>query len=292
MSILSSFVRKISAPVATVASFVPNPIGQGVALGAGLIAQDTARREFKNAQEKEFSGMEFDLGGRASTFRDPYAGTLIPNQGVSNQGETGFFSTLRSGLRETGGFISDVFSSGIPQLLGYNRPKGVGQQPAVTTVTNKGAQESQGSGSIQAGVGGVLPSLVSAGRGLLKSPLGQLALGTGTGVALSGLSGQPSGMRITRKMKSQARMILNMTGGNLSAAAEILGIDEQMLVMILLKRFRNDGPVVTKAALRKTKQTVRRLKSMCDMYDDLRPRATTRRRSPMKRASTTTLIKN
>lgn len=291
MSILSSFVRKISAPVAQVASFIPNPIGQGVAFGAGLIAQDTARREFKKAQEKELSNMEIFGSSTGSTFRDPYAGTLIPNQGVSNQGETGFFSTLRSGLRETGGFISDVFASGIPQLFGKQRPLGVGQQPAVTTVTNVGAQESQGSGSIQAGVGSVLPSLVSAGRGLLKSPLGQLALGTGTGVALSGLGGQPSGMRITRKMKSQARMVLNMTGGNLSAAADILGIDENTLVMILLKRFRNDGPVVTKAALRKTKQTVRRLKSMCDMYDSLRPSAT-RRRTPMKRSSTTTLIKN
>ena len=292
MSLLSSFVRKISAPVATVASFVPNPIGQGVALGAGLIAQDTARREFKKAQEKELSNMEIFGGGRGSTFTDPYAGSLIPNQGVSNQGETGFFSTLRSGLRETGGFISDVFASGIPQLFGKQRPIGVGQQPAVTTVTNVGAQESQGSGSVQAGVGSMLPSLVSAGRGLLKSPLGQLALGTGAGVALTGVGGQPSGMRITRKMKSQARMVLNMTGGNLSAASQILGIDENMLVMILLKRFRNDGPVVTKAALRKTKQTVRRLKSMCDMYDDLRPRATTRRKTPMRRASTTTLIKN
>ena len=125
---------------------------------------------------------------------------------------------------------------------------------------------------------------------MLKSPLGQVALGGGAGLALSGMNGQPSGMRITRKMKSQARMVLNMTGGNLSAAAQMLGIDEQTLVMILLKRFRNDGPVVTKAALRKTRQTVRRLKSMCDMYDSLRPTAT-RRRSPMKRA-TTTLIKN
>ena len=71
MSILSSFVRKISAPVATVASFVPNPIGQGVALGAGLIAQDTARREFKKAQEKELSNMEIFGGGRGSTFSDP-----------------------------------------------------------------------------------------------------------------------------------------------------------------------------------------------------------------------------
>lgn len=280
---------------------IPATIGFASGGGAGAIVgglsgaqAEKAQRQFKQkqkAQEQEYSGMEIFGGGKGSTFRDPYAGTLIPNQGVSNQGETGFFSTLRSGLRETGGFIQDVFASGIPQLFGKQRPVGVGQQPAVTTVTNVGAQESQGSGSIQAGVGSILPSLVSAGRGLLKTPLGQIALGGGAGLALSGMGGQPSGMRITRKMKSQARTVLNMTGGNLSAASEILGIDENTLVMILLKRFRNDGPVVTKAALRKTKQTVRRLKSMCDMYDSLRPTAT-RRRSPMKRASTTTLIKN
>ena len=278
---------------ATIGFATGGPAGAIVGGLSGAQAEKT-QRQFKQkqkAQEQEYIGMEIFGGGRGSTFRDPYAGTLIPNQGVSNQGETGFFSTLRSGLRETGGFISDVFASGIPQLFGKQRPVGVGQQPAVTTVTNIGAQESQGSGSIQAGIGSMVPSLVSAGRGLLKSPLGQLALGSGAGLALSGINGQPTGMRITRKMKSQTKMVLNMTGGNLSAASDILGIDENTLVMILLKRFRNDGPVVTKAALRKTKQTVRRLKFMCDMYDSLRPTAT-RRRSPMKRATTTTLIKN
>ena len=84
--------------------------------------------------------------------------------------------------------------------------------------------------------------------------------------------------------------------GDLSNAtvlfAQLSGIEvnEQQYVMILTKRFRNDGPVVTKAALRKTKTTIRRMKNMCDMYDSLRP-AATRRRTPMKRA-TTTLIKN
>lgn len=290
MSLLSNLVKQ-AAPI--VATFSPDPVTKAIATGATIQYQrQEASYQRKLAEERRRKQeMEFFNGSTGSTFRDPYAGTLIPNQGVSNQGETGFFSTLRSGLRETGGFISDVFASGIPQLFGKTRPPGVGQQPAVTTVTNVGAQESQGSGSVQAGVGSVLPSLVSAGRSLLKSPLGQVALGGGAGLALSGMNGQPSGMRITRKMKSQARMVLNMTGGNLSAAAQMLGIDEQTLVMILLKRFRNDGPVVTKAALRKTRQTVRRLKSMCDMYDSLRPTAT-RRRSPMKRATTTTLIKN
>jgi hypothetical protein len=92
-------------------------------------------------------------------------------------------------------------------------------------------------------------------------------------------------------MKAQARSLLNMTGGNLSLTADFLGISEQQLVFILLKRFRNDGPFVTKAALRKTKSTIRKMKNMCDMYDDLRPAA--RRRTPMRRkSSTTTLIKN
>ena len=93
-------------------------------------------------------------------------------------------------------------------------------------------------------------------------------------------------------MKSQARMVLNMTGGNLSATADMLGIDQNTLIMILLKRFRNDGPVVTKAALRKTKQTIRRLHSMQDVLKSITPTATMRRRAPMKRATTTTLIKN
>ena len=102
--------------------------------------------------------------------------------------------------------------------------------------------------------------------------------------------GQQSSMRITRKMKAQYRAVLNLNMGNYEAAADMIGVSTDMFVMVLLKRFRNDGPVVTKAALRKTKTTVRRLKSMCDMYDSLRPSAT-RRKTPMKRASTT-LISN
>ena len=99
-------------------------------------------------------------------------------------------------------------------------------------------------------------------------------------------------MRITRKMKSQARMVLNLAQGNISVAADILNISEDMLVTILLKRFRNDGPVVTKAALRKTKQTIRRLHNMQDVLKSITPTAAGRRRAPMKLATTTTLIKN
>ena len=278
--------------------FVLSGGNPAAAFASGVQADKEARAKKKAkrianeriAQEAEFMEIFGAPRSSISTINQNLAATT-PTIGTQSSGE-GFFSTIRSGLRETGGFISDVFSSGIPQLLGVNRPRGIGQQPAVTTVTNVGAQESQGSGSIQAGMGALLPNVLGGARSLLKSPLGQLALGTGTGVALSGVGGQSSGMRITRKMKSQARMVLNLAQGNISVAADILNISEDMLVMILLKRFRNDGPVVTKAALRKTKSTIRKLHNMQDVLKSITPTSAGRRRAPMKRATTTTLIKN
>ena len=223
---------------------------------------------------------------------DQPTGTASPRSSTANAGNTGFFGTATNFFNQAGNFLSSAFGSGIPQLFGVNRPQSAAQQPAVTTNTGSMAQETQGSGSIQAGFGSLLPTITGAARSLIKSPLGQTAFGTGLGLGVSMIGSDGKQMRITRKMKSQARMILNMTGGNIQQAASILNISEDQLIFILLKRFRNDGPVVTKAALRKTKSTIRKLKNMCDMYDDLRPAA--RRRSPMKRAtrSSTTLIKN
>ena len=218
--------------------------------------------------------------------------SLQPNMAGMSTQNAGFGAGFGSFLTDVGKNIVSPFAGLATQLAPFFG-KSVQQQPAVTTTRGLGGQETQGSGSIQAGFGGALVPGISAVSRFLKTPTGG-AIGTGLlGLGASTLfDGQPTGMRVTRKMKSQARTILNMTGGNISLAADILNIDEQTLIMILLKRFRNDGPVVTKAALRKTRQTVRRLKSMCDMYDDLRPRAAARRKTPMRRASTTTLIKN
>ena len=162
---------------------------------------------------------------------------------------------------------------------------------ATTTTGNLGAQESQGSGAVQAGMGTILGPALNVGRSILKSPFGQIGTGLGAIGLGSLMTADGRQMRVTRKMKAQARMLLNMTGGNLQATADMLGIDTQTLVFILLKRFRNDGPVVTKAALRKTKSTIRKLKGMCDMYDDLRP-AARRRTTTRRKMAGTTLISN
>ena len=285
-----------------VSRIVPAAIGfaTGGPIGAATaaMATESAKRDERiikrniARQQKELENMEFfgSTGSSIPTIQQNLARTTPVVSTASSGG--GFFDTVRGGLREVGGFVSDVFGSGLPQLFGVQRPAGIAQQPAVTSVTNIGAQESQGSGSIQAGAGQLLAPVLQGARNLLKTPQGQLALGGGTGLVASMFSGDGKQMRITRKMKSQARMVLNMTGGNLAATADMLGIDQNTLIMILLKRFRNDGPVVTKAALRKTKQTIRRLHSMQDVLKSITPTATMRRRAPMKRATTTTLIKN
>lgn len=288
MSVLSKLVRNIAPTVAGITSIIPNPTAQIVGGVASVIASDTAKKQQQQALEKDISGMELFNN------QSPSIGAVqVPPYRPATQqaGQGGFFGGVSDFFKGAGEVITSAFGSGIPQLLGVGRPRNVQQQPAITSVTNVGAQESQGSGSIQAGMGGLLPQVVGAARGLLKSPLGQVGLGTAAGGAISfiGADGRP--MRMTRRMKAQARSLLNMTGGNLSLTADFLGISEEQLVALLLKRFRNDGPVVTKAALRKTKSTIRKLKNMCDMYDDLRPAA--RRRTPMRRArSSTTLIKN
>lgn len=251
--------------------------------------QERAINAYNAQQEIRRQQLETNFGSNMPT--------AFPTPRPASIGQQGFFARLGNVASTVGDTLLSGLESAVPSVInraifGGTRPATAAQGPALTTVTNVGAQESQGSGSIQAGAGSLLaPVLQQAGR-LLKSPAGQVAIGTGTGLAFSMAGSQPTGMRITRKMKSQARMVLNMTGGNIPAAADILNISDDMLVTILLKRFRNDGPVVTKAALRKTKQTIRRLHSMQDVLKSITPTSTGRRRAPMKRATTTTLIKN
>ena len=288
MSFLSNIIKDVAPIVATVAPFVPG--GQPVALvaSAKVAADQKAAAKFQQEKAKERLNMvDFGL--------DAYGTTPRTNMSVPATQNAGFFDRLSSFGSRVGTSSLNILENVLPgvltgKILGTPTISS-SKQPAVSTTLNVGAQESSGSGTIQAGIGSALPSLVNFGSRLLRSPGGQLGLGTAAGGALTLLGSDGKQMRITRKMKSQARMVLNLTGGNISAAADILGVDDNTLVMILLKRFRNDGPVITKAALRKTRQTMRRLKSMCDMQSDLLPR-TTRRRAPMKRATTTTLIKN
>ena len=288
MSILSSLVRKAAPIVATVAPFVPG--GQPVAALATVVTASNIRRE-RTAQEKELSGMELfgnQMPSRGAVQVPPYVSPTTTQNAGFGSSIGGFFERVGTGtLGVLENVLPGVLSSKILGQPVQRANVGVAQ----TTTGNLGAQESQGSGTIQAGVGSMLPQIIGGARQILKSPLSQIGIGTGAGVIGSMLGQDGKQMRVTRKMKAQARMLLNMTGGNLQATADMLGIDTQTLVFILLKRFRNDGAVVTKAALRKTKSTIKKLKGMCDMYDDLRPSAR-RRTTTRRKMASTTLISN
>jgi len=276
---------------------IPGAGGAIAGLAAGTVAAGEAKKKARKEQAQFAKEREKIMASYPSGF-DPVTGSFNSSMPTTQQaGMGGFFGGVSDFFKGAGEVIGSAFGSGLPQLFGVNRPRSVGQQPAITTVTNVGAQESQGSGSIQAGVGGLVPSLVSGARSLIKSPLGQVAFGTGVGGALSLLDSSGRQVRITRKTKRLAQQAYQLSFGDLSSATALfaqlsgMSVNEMQFVQILTKRFRNDGPVITKAAVRKTRSTLRKMKNMCDMYNSVAKAPARRRASPMKRA-TTTLIKN
>jgi len=283
---ISSIVSRI-VPVA-VGFATGGPVGATTA----ALSTEAAKRQEKKIKEQNNRAIAENQRRQEMAIGDPtiYSPPL-PMARPANLGNTGGFgSSFGTFLTDVGrnilNPIGQIFSS--PALTPFISAQSRGQ-PAQPTLGGQMGQETSRSGTQEAFVGGFGNIAGQAAR-FLRSPVGQIGTGTAIGGALSLLDGSPSGVRITRKMKSQYRAVLNLAQGDYSLASNMIGVSEDFFIMVLLKRFRNDGPVVTKAALRKTKTTVRRLKSMCDMYDSLRPTAT-RRRSPMKRASTT-LISN
>ena len=213
---------------------------------------------------------------------------------------TSLGQTIGNFGRDVGGFVSDI----APALSLF----GVGNQPQRTnagtaiSVDVGRPQESASSGEILGANLGLAPALFQAGRNFLRTPGGQTALGFGAGAIGSALMDGGNGMpRITRRMKSDVRKIYMMAGMDPNATAQILNnlgtyprmnFDASLVFFILTKRFRNDGPVVTKAAVRKTKTTLRRMKGVVDMYNSVcKP---TTRRAPARRAApkAVQLIKN
>ena len=170
------------------------------------------------------------------------------------------------------------------------------------TINMSPPTETASSGEILGANLGMGSALVQAGRQFARSPAGQGLIGGGLGFAgaalMDGGNGKP---RITRRMKSDVRKIYMMSGMDPNATAAILNnlgtypkfnFDASLVFFILTKRFRNDGPVVTKAAVRKTKTTLRRMKGVVDMYNSVcKP---TTRRAPARRATpkAVQLIKN
>ena len=130
---------------------------------------------------------------------------------------------------------------------------------------------------------------------------GAVATGLGTGVAVNALSG--SGMQRekpvltqSRRNKARVRQLVNFMGIEGAAAflsqASGVSVTPNDVVMLLLRTFRNDGAYITKAQVRNLRRTTNRFKSLEKQVKEATSMTRTTRRPAVRRASSTTLIKN
>tara|TARA_B100000767_G_C19750475_1_gene530570 strand:- start:285 stop:1163 length:879 start_codon:yes stop_codon:yes gene_type:complete len=278
---------------------VPTVLG-GVTGGPMGAFQAAANVERQKANERNRSkNMIFTQEGSSNRAFQGGMNSLAPR---GNEG--GFFSDIGRSIGSfgtgLGQFASDI--SPLTSLFGIGGGSGRSNQGAATTIINQRPDETSMSGEILGANLGMGANLLTQGARFLRSPGGQGLIGGGLGLGAMALGGGDSGkVRITRRMKADVRRIYMMAGMDPNATAQILNnlgtyprmdFNTSLVFFILTKRFRNDGPVVTKAAVRKTRSTLRRMKGVVDMYNSVcKP---TTRRAPMRRAtkSAVQLIKN
>jgi len=223
---------------------------------------------------------------------------------------TGFLGGGAQAQRVVGGAAQAVSEavSGIgeskPDVATAPRQAGVDSAATVLPVSQTGMLMPQQPRMMpqQAFIGGAgLGALAQQGIGAL----GRVLTKPGVGGALTGLGagaiadffiddmGRTRKLIITRKLQRDTKKLFMMTGGNLRVVSQqsnfFLGknLSEEQILMILFKTFKNQGPYVTKAAVRKTRQTIRKMETLCDLKDRLAP---PKRRAPARRRTMSTSI--
>ena len=286
-----------------------NPIALGFDFATG-IAKANREEEVRKQVEATQGLTGFEVFGQ--DYKQTQVGDDMQEQGFFSNLASGFTSTLGDVARTLTGIagpantIAGFFGSDTPIIGPTNRnPSVTGTVPAENKNTGTIAGNvntiggNRGMLPQQAFIGG-LPSLIGTASRVLRSPGALTGIGGGAIGAFLGQGSAQSTPRITRRMRSEVRRLLMLTGGNFDIVSQFMNqsgkyprinFTPQVLMMILIKRFRNDGSFVTKAAVRKTRSTIRKLKSMSNLLKEV---STTRTRRTTRRMSTgsTTLIKN
>ena len=153
----------------------------------------------------------------------------------------------------------------------------------------------------QAGFGALAPFVTGVGR-LLGSKTGQIATGVGTAVGLGstqfmGMNGKEKPVLTqSRRNKAKVRQLVNFMGiegtANFLSQSMNVNVTPNDVVNLLLRTFRNDGAYITKAQVRNLRRTTNRFKSLEKQVKEATSMSRTTRRAPVRRASSTTLIKN
>ena len=155
----------------------------------------------------------------------------------------------------------------------------------------------------QAFIGAPAINTLVQGAGRLLSRPGVGGALTGIGASLGfdtvvDMFGNEKKLVITRKLQRDVKKVFMLAAGDIgfvSANSMMLfgkQLSEDQILMILFKTFKNQGPYVTKAAVRKTRATIRKMETLCDLKDRLCP---PKRRAPARRrtmsAQTITQVK-
>lgn len=286
-----------------------NPLTIGLDVARG-IAKANREQEIREQVEKSQGLTGFEVFGQ--DYKQEQAGNMSTEQGFFSNLASGFTSTLGdvartlSGIAGPANTIAGFFGSDTPIIGPTNRnPSITGTVPSENKDTGTIAGNTQTIGvnrnmiPQQAFIGG-LPNLIGTASRVLRTPGALTGIGGGAVGAFLGSGSPQQTPRITRRMRSEVRRLLMLTGGNFDIVSQFMNqsgkyprinFTPQVLMMILIKRFRNDGSFVTKAAVRKTRSTIRKLKSMSNLLKEVsttRTRRTTRRMT----SGSTTLIKN
>ena len=220
-------------------------------------------------------------------FKAPQAGRII-GEGISGftsrAGEVLDVSERPAGV-DSAATVSPVSQTSQVQTPGISpAAQGFGMQPAPQ----------------QAFIGGLAP-LVGQGIGqaarLLSRPgvaptVGGFAAGAVADFFVDQF-GNAKKLVITRKMQRDVKKLFMMSGGDFNMTAQLYrmatgrSITGEQVVQIITKTFKNQGPYVTKAAVRKTRSTIRKMETLCDLKDRLAP---PRRAAPRRRATSTTKV--
>ena len=150
---------------------------------------------------------------------------------------------------------------------------------------------------VQAGFGLAGP-LMQAGRLLTRPGVGATIGGVAAGLGfdvVTDMFGNQKKFVITRKLQREVKKVFMMSGGDIRFVANnsmmLFGKDlnEDQVLQVLFKTFKNQGPFITKAAVRKTGQTIRKMERLVELKDRLCPprRAPARRRMPAKSTTIT-----
>ena len=207
--------------------------------------------------------------------------------------------------RRIGGALTeglDRVTNEAGQATGRDRPQTLpaefassGQSGSVEVAINQGAARMPT--QQEALIGALGPAAGAVARTIGRNITGVTGVGVGAAATAAfdyviDAFGQPKKLVITRKTKREVMHLYHMMNMDLTATARAYSNYKQMsftpmqIQTILLKRFRNDRAYITKAAIRKTRSTVRKLERL----EALKKQITGTRAAPRRRAATTTRI--